>query len=424
MQNQSFYEKVSAIKRNLYYGWVIVIASALLIAITYGLMYGYAVYFKPLADYFKWDRASVSLIYSVSMVIRGAVAIGIGWLADRYGPKLLMIFCGFMILSGLILSSQVKEMWQLYITYGIIESIGLSGAYVIGTSITTRWFTEHRGLALGIVSTGSGFGTLFIVPGIERIINVYDWSQTFIITGIAGGIITIALALLLHSPPKSKSKLAATSEAQNKKRDSYSDTYLLKTLKDPRMILLMISFFFFFFSVQIVMVHLVNYATDMGITPLIAATFISVIGAVSIISRLATGTGSDKLGIQNIMILTRIFLIIAFVCLIFSHTLPTFYLFAILFSLPYGGEVPQIPLFIGKYFGIKSIATLVGINLFIITVGGAFGSWIAGLIFDNTGNYEWAFIAGALAGAVSLISILILRAQSVSKNNITQEMEG
>ena len=160
------------------------------------------------------------------------------------------------------------------------------------------------------------------------------------------------------------------------------------------------------------MVHLVNYATDMGISPLVAATFISVIGAVSIVGRLSTGIGSDKIGIHNTLILTRIFLVISFICLIFTKSLWAFYLFAVIFSLPYGGEIPQIPLFIGKYFGTKAMATLVGLSMFMTSIGGALGSWVAGKIFDTTQSYQGAFIAGALAGLVSLILVLILKRQT------------
>jgi MFS family permease len=98
-----------------------------MMAITYGLMYSYSVFFKPLAEHFQWDRATVSLVYSVSLVVRGGVSIGIGWLADKYGARKLMIFCGIMMALGLILSSQVHSLWQFFLTYSLVEAIGLSG---------------------------------------------------------------------------------------------------------------------------------------------------------------------------------------------------------------------------------------------------------------------------------------------------------
>ena len=141
----------------------------------------------------------------------------------------------------------------------------------------------------------------------------------------------------------------------------------------------------------------------------VVATFISVIGAVSIAGRLSYGIGSDKGGIHNALLLTRVFLVASFIFLLFSRSLWAFYLFAVIFVLPYGGEIPQIPLFIGKYFGTKAMATLVGLILFITSIGGALGPWVAGKIFDSTQSYQWAFTAGAIAGLVSLVLVLILK---------------
>jgi OFA family oxalate/formate antiporter-like MFS transporter len=406
-------ERVEVVRRQFFYGWVIVAVCTLMIGIAYGLMYSYSVFFKPLTEYFNWDRATVSAVYSVSLIIRGAVAIGIGWLADRYGAIKLVAFCGFMLGLGLVLSSRVKELWQLYLTYGLIEAIGLSGAFGIGTAMVSRWFTENRGLALGIMSTGSGLGTLLIVPVSGRLVNALGWSQTFLVYGVTAGVVMMALAFLLRPAPRPA--LAAGKEPAFTVGDTaapQADIALGRVIKDSRMILFMGAVLLFFFSIQIIMVHLVTYATDVGINPLVAATFISVIGAVSIAGRLLTGIGTDKTGIFNTLILTRIFLVVSFVCLLFTRSLWSFYLFAVIFGFPYGGEIPQVPLFIGKYWGTKSMATLVGLNLFVITIGGALGAWGAGKIYDAAHSYRGAFIAGGIAGLVSLILILILRRQT------------
>ncbi len=107
--------------------------------------------------------------------------------------------------------------------------------------------------------------------------------------------------------------------------------------------------------------------------------------------------------------------------LIFTKPVWSFYLFAVIFGVPYGGEIPQIPLFIGKYWGTKSMATLVGVNSFVITAGGALGSWGAGAIYDATASYRWAFIAGAIGGLVSLILILILKRLDAGRAKLAAE---
>jgi len=399
--------KLSSTHNRFSYGWIIVTASALMIGVTYGLNYSFSVYFKPLADHFGWDRATVSFIYSSSLIIRGGVSIGTGWLADKYSVRWVMIGCGFLMGLGFLLSSQVTELWQFFLTYAIIEAIGLSGTFGVGTAIVARWFTKNRGLALGIAASGSGLGTLFIVPGIERLIAAVDWSQAFIVCGIVAGILMITAAVFLREPHR---QLTASYSSDNINLQDQSVS-IKEAFKDTRMLLIALSFLFFFFGIQIVMVHLVNYATDTGIDPLISATFISVIGAVSIAGRLSVGLGADRIGIINSLLLTRGFLVLSFLLLLFTNSTWSFYLFAVLFSIPYGGEITQIPLVIGRYFGTRSMATLMGVNVFVVTIGGALGPWLAGKIFDLTGSYDWAFIAGAVAAVFSVGMVLLLRNQ-------------
>jgi MFS family permease len=388
----------------LSYAWVIVLVCTLMMVITYGLMYSYSVFFKPLADYFGWDRATVSSVYSASLIIRGALSIGAGWLADRYGAGKVMAVCGVFIGLGLILSSLVTQLWQLFLTYALLESMGLCGAFGITTAVTSRWFTSNRGLALGLVSSGVGIGTLLIVPGAERLIAAFDWSQAFKIVGIAAGAIMFVSAFLLREPPAVRAQ-----ETPGPRSAPAAQIGLRQALANRRMLLVIAIFALIFFCTQLVMVHLVNYATDIGITPLVAATFVSLIGVISIGGRLAMGTSSDRLGIHFTLILCCFLVAVSLVLLVFTRQLWMFYLFAAAFGFAYGGEVPQIPLVVGDIFGTRKLATMMGLTIFAGNIGGALGPWLGGVIFDHTESYRLAFIVAAAAGSFSLLLAWLLK---------------
>jgi len=400
MENYSFPGDKDTAPRPSNYGWVIVGAGALMIFVTYGLIYSYSVFFKPLADYFQWDRAYGSLIYPLSVIIRGAAAIGTGWLADKYGARKTMVFCGVMMAAGYLFSSQVSALWQFFLAYAVVEAIGVSGIFGIALAIASRWFIKNRGRALGIVASGSGLGTLLIVPITERLINAYQWSQTFLIVGIAAGVLMVGGALLLREPPQAVQPTA---------KQEKSSATLGGALKDTRYWLVMLCFLLFLFATQIVLVHLVNYATDVGIDPLVAATFISVVGGVSLVGRLSTGVIAEKIGLYKSLWLICIFQGIAFVLLLFTRSAWMFYIFAVFFGVAYGGEVTQIPLVISRFFGTRVMATLMGVVLFITGFGGAAGPWIAGKIYDVTGSYNWAFIIGIIASALCIMAVWLLK---------------
>jgi len=386
------------------YGWIIVAACALMIFITYGLIYCYSVFFKPLAEAFQWDRSSTSMIYSLAVLIRAFTGIGTGWLADKYGARKIMFVCGLLMAAGYLLSSRISLLWEFFLTYAVIEAIGMSGTWGICTTLPSRWFDRNRGLALGIVTAGSGFGTLLIVPAVERLVNAFDWSQAFVICGIAAGVLMVVPALFLKNPPH----YAAAPEPT---LGPPGGNPVAIALRDSRMWLIIVAFLFFFFGVQIVIIHIVNYATDVGIDPLVAATFVSVIGLVSIFSRLFTGVIAEKIGLYLSLAITCVALAAVFVLLMFTRSVWAFYFCAVIFGIPYGGETTLIPLAIGRFFGTRHMTTLMGIGLFGINIGGASGAWLAGWVFDKTESYNGAFIAGAVCAAISITAVLLLKRQ-------------
>jgi MFS transporter, OFA family, oxalate/formate antiporter len=402
-------------RRQLFYGWVIVAVCALICALVFGFMYSYGVFFKPLANFFQADRASVSLVFSISMIAGSGIAILLGWLADRFSAGRLLALCGLLIGVGLILSSRVQTLWQLFLSFGLIVAVGLQGAFGIAAALVSRWFKQNRGLALGVMASGSGLGVFLIVPLCERLINAYDWSVTFIIAGCVAGILIIALSFLLRPAPRSlpagESKSDRVSRINAGRTTPDSGMSLKRAVTNRIFIAIMVAYALFAFSVQIILIHLVNYATDTGISPLVATTFVSVIGIVSIAGRLSSGVIAEKIGAHETLMLARGLLVIAFVCLMLIKSLWGFYLFAALFGIAFGGEVVASTVFTSVYFGTKSMAALINFYGFFIGIGGALGAWVAGKIFDNTQSYHWAFITGAAVALASLTTILLLKIQ-------------
>lgn len=389
---------------SFYYGWVIVAVCTMTMAIAYGVMYSFSVFFKPVVAYFNWDRATVASIYSLSMIFRGAVSIGIGWLTDRHGPLKISVFCGIMIGLGLVLASRVTHLWQFYISYGCIVAIGLSGAYTIGSAVTARWFTRKRGMALGLVAAGSGMGTMTLVPVAEFLISKYNWSIAMAAFGFGAGFLIVSTAFLLRTGPRQQS----TRELEQAPAavPSTSDMSLRDAFLNKAMIILVVTFLLLNFCLQMVMIHLVNYATDMGISPLRAAGFVGLIGVVSIAGRLLMGGASDKIGTYNSLVICSVMILIGLIILLFNTSLIGFYVFAVIFGFAYGGEIPQMPMFVGQLFGMRAMAAMMGYLVFIGSLGGALGPWVAGRVYDTTRNYRIAFAVAVAVGIVRLALVI------------------
>jgi MFS family permease len=152
----------------------------------------FGVFFNPLLDEFSWTSAMTSGAFSLSMIIYGVLGIAVGALNDRFGPRIVVTFCGFLLGIGYLLMSQVNTLWQLYLFLGVIVGIGMSGVWVPQLSTVARWFVKRRTLMTGIVIAGAGIGQLIGPPVITRLISIYDWRLTFI---ILGGVVLVAMVL-------------------------------------------------------------------------------------------------------------------------------------------------------------------------------------------------------------------------------------
>ena len=420
MPSEHTRSNATVVRSTFFYGWVIVIASTIILTMQAGIFYSFGVFFKPVAADFGWNRALTSGVHSVLMISHGFFAAPMGWLADRFGPAKVMAFCGFLTGLGLVLTSQINALWQFYLTYGLVVGIGLSGGMPVTTGTTARWFVKRRGLALGIVSAGVGLGTLIILPMAERLIAAFEWSTAYFILGLACWIVMIVSAVFLRRDPEGmgyqaygvQRPLTETNTGHSREISHVAlDTGIsLRAATRTRPLwLLFFTYLLFSFCVQMIMVHLINYATDLGIIPLVAATLLSMVGIGSILGRLAMGAASDRIGSANALAICCLVLSISILWLVFTKELWMFYLFAIVFGFAYGGEVPQMAALVGQLFGLRSVAALVGVVLIGLSIGGALGSLMGGRIFDLTHSYQVAFTVAVIVSFSTVILALMLR---------------
>lgn len=162
------------------------------------------------------------------------------------------------------------------------------------------------------------------------------------------------------------------------------------------------------FCSQTVMVHIVPHVTDIGIPAAVAATILSVVGILSIGSKIGMGGIVDRIGNKRVMIVVLILMLASFLWVLLANQLWMLYLFAIAFGIVYGGlSVVQSPI-VAEYFGLRAHGAIYGLVMFAAQVGGAIGSLVAGSVFDASGSYFWAFILCLiLCGASLALSTLL-----------------
>ncbi len=387
------------------YGWIIVVICAVLFFNHGTILYSYGVFFKPLAAAFNWSRAETSLAYSLEFGIMGIFQIFAGWFIDRFGPRKTILAGGLIVGASLFASSFISQLWHLYLIYGLLLSLGMSGVNLVCNLTTIRWFGKNRGMALGIVSAGLGVGTSVGVPVVSSLISSpLGWRGTYMCLAVFALVVMLTAAAFLRNPKyielKPEVKLPVPENCF---------PVILKS-KTP-LLLIMTVYFLFLFAVQIMMVHLVNYATDLGYSRLTGASLLSVVGVLSIIGRLSMGFASDRIGNITSIIICCGVVAAAFLLAIIVPSQIGLYFIAVLFGFGYGGEIPQIAPITGSFYGYKSTGSLIGSVYCAGCIGGAFGAWAAGYIYDISQSYVFAFGVAAFFGIVAVCLAVLLKKQ-------------
>jgi MFS family permease len=408
--------------KGLFYGYICVAAAAVVMMLNFGTLYSFGVFFKPLLAEFGWSRAETSGAFSLSFFVQGLMGIPMGRLNDRYGPRLVTALCGVLLGGGFILMSFVKEMWQLYILYGIVIAAGVSGSVAM-MAIPSRWFVKRRGLMTGIVISGVGVGTVIMPPVANALIDTIQWRNSYVAIGVAALLMMVGVAFFLKKEPKQMGLTAYGDDGTHAFRSFGSgvDYSFGKAFRTAQFWMLGILFFFHTYCVQTIMAHVALYAQGTGLSTEAAAGVISVVGGASIAGRILMGTMVDRFGSRPILTANFLIKTAALVLLVFARSELTFILFAIIFGFGYGGAAVAHTPMIADLFGLTALSSiLAGVSL-IGTTGAASGPVVAGWIFDVTGAYFWAFISCIALSLFGFILAMFLHpVESQPKKGIEQ----
>ena len=133
-----------------FYGYTIVWSAFLIGAVVMAVYFAFGVFLKPILNEFGWSRGLTAGAFSLSWIVQGLLSTVAGRLNDRYGPRQVITACGFIMGITFLLMSQINSAWQLYMLYGVMLGIGLSGVALPLTSTLSKWFIRRRNIMTGI----------------------------------------------------------------------------------------------------------------------------------------------------------------------------------------------------------------------------------------------------------------------------------
>lgn len=385
------------------YGWVVVVASHLLVATAIGSSYLIIVSLKPIAAEFDWPRSIPSLAYSMLMTGAGIGGIVMGYWSDRRGMGGVSLLGAIMIGAGAIGVSDVSDQRSLLAICAL--PLGLFGmGTVLSPLLTnaTRWFDRRRGMAVAIVASGQAMAGA-IWPNIFQYgIDGVGWRDTWFWFGVFAICAMVPLSLLVRPMPPAAPAGGGT----------FGGT-VYDVRSAPALMLLVLGLLGLAIigccvAMAMPAVHLVAMCSDLGFGATNGARMLSVLLACSFVSRLGFGWLSDRIGGLKTILIGSLGQAVFLASYVWIDSLVALYFLSAAFGLAYGGIVPAYTLAVRELFPARGAGWRVGVVFLCGTGGMALGGWLGGEIFDHTGHYQWAFVTGVAFNLANLAIICFL----------------
>ncbi len=300
---------------------------------------------------------------------------------------------------GLLLASQASTVLELQLGFGVVGGAG-AGAYMAPlTTSAARWFEKHRGLAVALVTAGTGMGSLLMAPLATWLIAEYGWRVAFMGMGGLVWAVIVPVSLLLRPAPVEAGGVTMA-----------GGMTAGEALRSPQLLAVAGTFFACCAAHSGPLFHMVSYAVDCGIAPLSAATLLGATGMAGLAGRIGGGMVADRLGEKLTVLLALTSQAVAIALYVTVREPGQFLALGVLFGLSYGAVMPLYAVLVRNWFGPAVMGTAFGAVTMAGTFGMAVGPVAGGWLHGWGGDYAWLYGASSAIGLGALAIATTFRA--------------
>jgi len=353
---------------------------------------------------FGITRAGAALPFTLAMTGFALGGVAMGWLCDRFGVAAAILLGSVALGLGYAGASVVATASAFGLVHLLI-GFGASATFGPLMADMSRWFVRHRGIAVSIAASGNYMGGVVWPPLLQHAMAADGWRHTYLGVGI--GCVLAALPFIV---------------ALRRRAPSHSVASTLETASSPPnlgisgnavMVLLFVAGVACCVAMAMPQVHIVAYCGDLGYGPARGAEMLSAMLGFGVVSRIGSGFVADRLGGVTTLLIGAVLQGTALVLYLLFDGLISLYIISALFGLFQGGIVPMYAIIVRQYFPPNEVGIRIGIVLMATLLGMALGGWMAGIIFDQAGSYQAAFLNGLMWNALNVAIVLWLKLRPV-----------
>ena len=403
--------------RRVFYGWWIVAAAFGLTSMISGFYFlGYSAFVNPLSETFDVGVDRIGLVFGIS----SSVAAVFGLAAARLSPR-LMTFAGVLMMGGGFLLVGRAES---FLVYALVQTtlVATGGFMVVmygSGSIINNWFARRRGLAFAIGMTGVSFGAV-LVNLTQFLIDSMGWQDATLILGIIVLAVGLPLAAIMRARPEDEGLLpdgdpprpgvTAPTASAAPTSPAYAGFTLREALSTRVFWVMSAAFLARNFVTTGFGFCFIPAIEDKGFTAAAGASVLIVFAVMTVPSRLTSGYLGDLWRRNTVAGVMMAGIAASMLIMIWAETLVVIIVFLFIYGSFWGGIGGAMSMALrGEFFGRRNFAAIASVTTLVIGLGEIAGPTAAGFIFEETGSFQLAFVAFAIAALVSAVGLLSLR---------------
>ena len=354
---------------------------------------------KPIVEHFGWDRSDLGLAVAAFQLVSAIAMLLAGFLADRTGPRLILIGGTLISALGIGWMSAIAAPWHALVLYGIVFAIGNGAASVIPVGVmVTRLFPDRTGLANSVAISGLSLGQLVMIGSSAAVLVTMSWQSVFVLLGLANLAI---VPLLFWAIPKRQASSNAARPADG--------MGVLEAARTRQFWLLLAVYAICGFDDFFVSTHVVAFAQDRGLGTFLAGNLFAVMGLTALLGVIAAGAISDRLGPVWPTAASFVARIAVFGLLMVDQSLVSVAIFALVFGATFLVTAPLTVLFVSENFGTRHLGALTGLITLVHHICGGAGAYLGSAVFNSTGSYDVVFPIMLGSSLIAFLLVLPLR---------------
>ncbi|MCX7360427.1 MAG: MFS transporter [Alphaproteobacteria bacterium] len=395
--------------QRVFAGWWVVAGAFLCMLTGYAVAYSFAPFFLPLETEFGARRGETSLVFSICAFLYFMLGFPAGLIADRIGPRPVVIGGLLLVALGLVAASQATTLWQVYLGYSVGVGVGVGLSYVPSIASVQRWFVRRRGAATGLAVAGIGVGTLVGAPLAYELIAAFGWRKTYLILAALTVVGAIVSGILIRWSPERYGQAPDGDALPPGGIHAPATGFTIgEALRSGPFWAIYSGAMLMSFGLFVPFVHLEPYARDIGLSERFGVMLIVLLGVGSTVGRFLFASVTSWLGRRLSFALMYIGAGLMLILWSLSTSGWALVGFALVFGAFYGGFVAIAPSLAADYFGGKALGSIIGGLYSGVAFGALLGSPAAGYAYDFFGSYTGAILAGAALCFVSFFITLLV----------------